>query len=101
MGSGSETPLTQHRCGCFPGGPLVQIARAARGVPHEADLGFALGAYREGVPCAAISVSGPSPRILSAMTADVGALVCDHAGQVSTALGYQPKDEGRTLALTP
>jgi DNA-binding IclR family transcriptional regulator len=42
-----------------------------------------------GRPCAAISVSGPSARILHDNTAALGALLVDHAGQVSAALGYE------------
>jgi IclR family KDG regulon transcriptional repressor len=38
-------------------------------------------------PCAAISVSGPSARILHADTADLAAMLVAHAEQVSAALG--------------
>lgn len=41
-----------------------------------------------GRPCAAISVSGPTARILHAKAADLGALLVDHATDVSAALGY-------------
>src|ERR687891_1005085 len=41
-----------------------------------------------GRPCAAISVSGPSARIVDADTAELGALLVEHAGQISEALGY-------------
>jgi DNA-binding IclR family transcriptional regulator len=42
-----------------------------------------------GAPCAAISVSGPTARILHADTAELGALLLDHAGQISGALGFR------------
>jgi DNA-binding IclR family transcriptional regulator len=44
-----------------------------------------------GHPCAAISVSGPSSRILhvDTDTADLGALLLEHSGKVSEALGYR------------
>lgn len=41
-------------------------------------------------PCAAISVSGPSARILHADTGELGALLVQHAGEVSAALGHRP-----------
>jgi DNA-binding IclR family transcriptional regulator len=43
-----------------------------------------------GRPCAAISVSGPSARIVHADTAELGALLIEHSGQISDALGYRP-----------
>jgi IclR family acetate operon transcriptional repressor len=43
-----------------------------------------------GRPCAAISVSGPSARIVHADTAELGALLVEHSGQISDALGYRP-----------
>jgi IclR family acetate operon transcriptional repressor len=43
-----------------------------------------------GRPCAAISVSGPSARIVDADTAELGALLVEHAGQISEALGCRP-----------
>jgi DNA-binding IclR family transcriptional regulator len=43
-----------------------------------------------GQPCAAVSVSGPSARILHADTAEVGALLGEHARQISEALGHRP-----------
>ena len=39
---------------------------------------------------AAISVSGPTSRILHADTPELGALLIEHARQVSTALGHRP-----------
>jgi IclR family acetate operon transcriptional repressor len=41
-----------------------------------------------GVSIAALSVSGPTSRILNAETADLGALLREHAEAVSTKLGY-------------
>jgi IclR family acetate operon transcriptional repressor len=41
-------------------------------------------------PCAAISVSGPSARILHADTSELGALLVRHAGEMSAALGHRP-----------
>lgn len=49
---------------------------------------------RDGRPCGAISVSGPSPRIAGATTADLGTLVQEHAGEVSAALGRDPLGAG-------
>jgi DNA-binding IclR family transcriptional regulator len=40
-------------------------------------------------PCAAISVSGPTARILHAKAADLGALLVEHAAEVSAALGHE------------
>ena len=42
-----------------------------------------------GRPCAAISVSGPSARILHDNAPALGALLAEHAEQVSAALGYE------------
>src|ERR687896_1638892 len=42
-----------------------------------------------GRPCAAISVSGPTARILHAKAADLGALLVEHAAEVSAALGHE------------
>jgi DNA-binding IclR family transcriptional regulator len=42
-----------------------------------------------GRPCAAISVSGPSARILHENTARLGALLVEHAAEVSSALGHE------------
>jgi DNA-binding IclR family transcriptional regulator len=36
-----------------------------------------------------VSVSGPTARILHADTAELGALLIEHAGQVSSALGHK------------
>jgi IclR family acetate operon transcriptional repressor len=41
-----------------------------------------------GISIAALSVSGPTPRILNADTADLGALLREHSEAVSTKLGY-------------
>jgi DNA-binding IclR family transcriptional regulator len=41
-----------------------------------------------GISVAAISVSGPTPRILNADTADLGALLREHAESISKKLGY-------------
>jgi DNA-binding IclR family transcriptional regulator len=43
-----------------------------------------------GRPCAAISVSGPTARIVHADTAELAALLIEHGGQISEALGYRP-----------
>jgi DNA-binding IclR family transcriptional regulator len=43
-----------------------------------------------GRPCAAISVSGPTARIVHADTAELAALLVEHGGQISEALGYRP-----------
>jgi DNA-binding IclR family transcriptional regulator len=43
-----------------------------------------------GGPCAAISVSGPSARIVDADMAELGALLVEHSGEISEALGYRP-----------
>ena len=42
---------------------------------------------RAGAPLAAISVSGPTTRILHADTADIAGLLREHAEQVAAALG--------------
>jgi DNA-binding IclR family transcriptional regulator len=42
-----------------------------------------------GRPCAAISVSGPSARIVHADTAELAALLIEHGSQISEALGYR------------
>jgi DNA-binding IclR family transcriptional regulator len=44
-----------------------------------------------GRPCAAISVSGPSARIVDADTAELAALLVEHGGKISEALGYRPE----------
>ena len=43
-----------------------------------------------GQAVAAISVSGPTPRILHADTADIAGLLREHAEEVSAGLGYAP-----------
>ncbi len=58
---------------------------------EEHELGVACVATpvfdHTGLPLAAISVSGPTPRILHAETADMAGLLREHAEQVSEALG--------------
>ncbi len=57
---------------------------------HEEGVGCVATAVfdHRGIPCAAISVSGPTARILHGNTAALGALLVEHAGQVSSALGH-------------
>jgi DNA-binding IclR family transcriptional regulator len=43
-----------------------------------------------GRPCAAISVSGPTARIVHADTGELGALLVEHGSQISEALGHRP-----------
>jgi len=45
-----------------------------------------------GEPRGAISVSGPSGRILNANTADLATLIREHAARASAALGYESSD---------
>jgi DNA-binding IclR family transcriptional regulator len=52
-----------------------------------------------GVPVAAMSVSGPSARILHADTADLGALIRRHAADTSAALGHERST--RPFAVAP
>ena len=58
---------------------------------HEEGVGCVAAAIFDhtGRPCAAISVSGPSARLLP-ITAQLGALLIEHAGHVSAALGHRP-----------
>ena len=42
-----------------------------------------------GRPCAALSVSGPTARILHDKASDLGGLLVEHAAQVSAALGHE------------
>jgi len=58
---------------------------------HEEGVGCVATAVFDhtGRPCAAISVSGPTARILHADTSELGALLVDRAGRVSEALGYR------------
>jgi DNA-binding IclR family transcriptional regulator len=44
-----------------------------------------------GRPCAAVSVSGPSARIVHADTSEIGALLNRHGSQISEALGYRSR----------
>ncbi|MGH9013113.1 MAG: IclR family transcriptional regulator [Acidimicrobiia bacterium] len=46
-----------------------------------------------GEPCAAMSVSGPTARILHADTAELGALLVAHAREISVALGHRTPGE--------
>jgi DNA-binding IclR family transcriptional regulator len=57
---------------------------------HEEGVGCVATAVFDhgGRPCAAISVSGPTARILHAKAADLGALLVEHAAKASAALGY-------------
>ena len=58
---------------------------------EEHELGVACVATpifdHAGLPLAAISISGPTPRILHADTADIAGVLREHAEEVSTALG--------------
>ncbi len=60
---------------------------------EEHELGVACVATpvfdHAGLALAAISVSGPTPRILHADTADLAGLLREHASDVSRALGYE------------
>jgi DNA-binding IclR family transcriptional regulator len=58
---------------------------------HEEGVGCVATAVfdHSGRPCAAISVSGPSARILGANAPRLGSLLIEHADEVSDALGYQ------------
>jgi DNA-binding IclR family transcriptional regulator len=57
---------------------------------HEAGVGCVATAVfdHSGLPCAALSVSGPSARIVRGDTGAVAALLIEHAAQVSAALGH-------------
>jgi DNA-binding IclR family transcriptional regulator len=57
---------------------------------HEEGVGCVAVAVfdRTGRPAAAISVSGPSARILGAHAPELGSLLVEHAAQVSEALGF-------------
>jgi IclR family transcriptional regulator, KDG regulon repressor len=72
---------------------FVRIRRRGYAVDneeHEEGVGCVATAVFDhgGRPCAAISVSGPSARILHDNTAALGALLVEHAASVSAALGY-------------
>jgi DNA-binding IclR family transcriptional regulator len=87
---------------------LKKIARRGYAIDNEE--------HEEGVSCvavpifdradhpyAAISVSGPTARILHANTAELGALMREHASQISAALGQQSEDgagDAATVATT-
>jgi DNA-binding IclR family transcriptional regulator len=51
-----------------------------------------------GAACAAVSVSGPSARILHADTADLGAMLVQHAAEITAALGAVPAAEPAAAA---
>jgi IclR family acetate operon transcriptional repressor len=57
---------------------------------HEEGVGCVASAVLDhtGRPCAALSVSGPTARILQGNTASLGSLLVEHAGEVSASLGY-------------
>jgi DNA-binding IclR family transcriptional regulator len=57
---------------------------------HEEGVGCVASAVLDhgGRPCAAISVSGPSSRVLHGNTAALGALLVEGAAEMSAALGY-------------
>jgi DNA-binding IclR family transcriptional regulator len=57
---------------------------------HEEGVGCVASPVfdHSGRPCAAISVSGPSARILGANAPRLGSLLVEHAAQVSGALGF-------------
>jgi DNA-binding IclR family transcriptional regulator len=59
---------------------------------HEEGVGcVAVPLYdHSGRPCAAMSVSGPSARILHADTTELGTLLSEHCAHASDALGYRP-----------
>ena len=58
---------------------------------HEDGVGCVATAVFDhtGRPCAAISVSGPSARILHAKAPVLGELLIEHAGEISAALGHR------------
>jgi IclR family acetate operon transcriptional repressor len=66
---------------------------------EEHELGVACVATpifdHAGLPLAAISISGPTPRILHADTADVAGVLREHAEEVSAALGMPAGEEAR------
>jgi len=72
---------------------FVRIRRRGYSTDNEEhELGVACVATpifdHSGLPLAAISVSGPTPRILHADTADMAGILREHAQEVSAALGY-------------
>ena len=73
---------------------FVRIRRRGYAVDneeHEEGVGCVAAPVfdHSGRPCAAISVSGPSARILHDNTAALGALLAEQAAAVSAALGYE------------
>jgi DNA-binding IclR family transcriptional regulator len=74
---------------------FARIRRRGYGIDHEEhEEGVGCVAAplfdHTGWPCAAISVSGPSARIVHADMAELGALLAEHSRQISEALGYRP-----------
>jgi IclR family acetate operon transcriptional repressor len=72
---------------------FVRIRRRGYSTDNEEhELGVACVATpifdHTGLPLAAISVSGPTPRILHADTADMAGILREHAAEVSSALGF-------------
>jgi IclR family transcriptional regulator, KDG regulon repressor len=72
---------------------FVRIRRRGYAVDneeHEEGVGCVASAVfdHSGRPCAAISVSGPSARVLHDNTAALGALLVEEAADISAALGY-------------
>jgi IclR family acetate operon transcriptional repressor len=72
---------------------FVRIRRRGYSTDNEEhELGVACVATpildHTGLPMAAISVSGPTPRILHADTADMAGVLREHAAEVSSALGF-------------
>src|SRR3954468_10480857 len=72
---------------------LVRIRRRGYSTDNEEhELGVACVATpildHAGAPLAAISASGPTPRILHADTADMAGILREHAQEVSAALGH-------------
>lgn len=67
---------------------------------HEAGVGCIATPIFDaaGGPVAALSVSGPSTRILHGDPDGLGALLARHAGEISAELGHRPAD-GRASAL--
>jgi IclR family acetate operon transcriptional repressor len=63
---------------------------------HEEGVGCVATAVCDhtSAPCAAISVSGPSARILHADPGKLGALLMRHAAEMSAALGHRPRLTG-------
>jgi DNA-binding IclR family transcriptional regulator len=76
---------------------LEEIARRGYAIDneeHEEGVGCVAVPIFDGAdhPCAAMSVSGPTVRILHADTAELAALMRGHASEISSALGRQTED---------